>query len=83
MKKSYFAKTNILREKIFPRALRVPTEYQILTWENEGGCLDGRCNNIMIVNGILCETWFDRIKATLMPYWRRFRVFFRNNQQNA
>lgn len=82
MKKINFVnRKNSLREKFFPNAFRVPTEYQLMTWENEGGCLYGACDNIVIINGVLCATWTDRVKATLMPYWKNLKSFFQLSRQ--
>ena len=69
--------SNSFREKFFPKSFRVPTEYQILNWEYEGGCLNGVCaTNISIINGVLCETWWDKVKATSLPFLKSFRTFF-------
>lgn len=65
---------NSFRDKFFPKSVRIPTEFQILEWEYEGGCLNGVCSsNISIINGVLCETWWERIKATSLPFWKSFR----------
>jgi hypothetical protein len=75
MDKINFAKKNSFREKFFPKSFRVPTEFQINTWEYEGGSLNGACDNTVIINGVLCQTWFEKVKATVLPYWRRFVTF--------
>lgn len=75
MKKTETSYTNSLRQRFFPHSFRVPTEFQMNTWENEGGCLNGNCD-IVIINGVLCQTWSDRVKATIEPYWKNFKSLF-------
>ncbi len=74
---------NSLRQKFFPSSFRVPTEFQINTWEYEGGCINGVCENVVIINGVLCQTWFDRVKATLTPYWKNFKSFFNFSKEQT
>lgn len=82
MKSINCSKKNSLRQKFFPNSFRIPTEVQINTWENEGGCINGACENVVIVNGVLCQTWLDRVKATLSPIWKNFKSLFSfSNQQ--
>lgn len=75
MKKINTSKKNSLKQKFFPNSFRVPTEFQINTWEYEGGCLNANCD-VVIINGVLCQTWSDRVKATLAPYWKNFKSLF-------
>ncbi|OYZ22327.1 MAG: hypothetical protein B7Y39_07560 [Bdellovibrio sp. 28-41-41] len=75
MKKINTSNRNSLRQRFFPHSFRVPTEFQINTWENEGGCLNGNCD-VVIINGVLCQTWFDRVKATMGPYLKNVKSFF-------
>jgi len=76
MKKIDSSTKNSLRRKFFPNSFRVPTQFQMNTWEYEGGCLNGDCENIVIINGVLCQTWFDKVKATVNPHWRNFKLLF-------
>ncbi len=64
------------REKLFPYPLRVPTERQVLTWEDEGGNLS-TCEDIVIINGVLCRTWTERVRASFISFWDRIRGIFR------
>ncbi len=64
-----FVRRNSFRKNFFPKTVRVPTEFQLNTWENEGGCVYGACSDVVIVNGVLCENMTDRFRATLKPYW--------------
>jgi|JI10StandDraft_1071094.scaffolds.fasta_scaffold2455903_1 hypothetical protein len=75
MKKINTSNRNSLRQKFFPNSFRVPTEFQINTWENEGGCLNGNCD-VIIINGVLCQTWFDRVKAITVPYLKNVKSIF-------
>ncbi len=64
------------REKLFPYPLRVPTERQVLTWEDEGGNLS-TSEDIVIINGVLCRTWTERARASFISFWGHIRAFFR------
>ena len=64
------------REKLFHYPLRVPTERQVLTWEDEGGNLS-TSEDIVIINGVLCRTWTERTRASFISFWDRVRGFFR------
>lgn len=81
MKKIDSSNRYSLRRRFFPNSFRVPTQFQINTWEYEGGCLNGNCDDVVIVNGVLCQTWSDRVKATLAPYWKNFKLFFTPKEQ--
>lgn len=67
---------NSFRERFFPKSFRAPTEYQILNWEYEGGSQQSAVDNIVIINGVLCETTWDRWKATMLPITKFFRRTF-------
>lgn len=69
-----FIKRNSLRNKLFQNPVRVPTEFQLITWENEGGNLYGANDDVVIINGILCQTWLDRVRASLRPIWKAVRT---------
>lgn len=64
-----FERRNSFRKNFFLKTVRIPTEFQLNTWENEGGCLYGACDDVVIINGVLCETMLDRVKATFKPYF--------------
>ena len=64
-----FVKRNSFRRNFFPKSIRVPTEFQLNTWEYEGGCLYGTCDDVQIVNGVLCHTWWDKARASIQPFW--------------
>lgn len=65
------------REKLFPNPLRVPTERQVLTWEDEGGNLS-MCEDVVIINGVLCQTWPERVRASFRSHWDWFRTFIQS-----
>lgn len=73
----FICRNDNFRRKLYTKTIRIPTEVQLNTWENEGGCLYGVKDNNVIINGLLCETFLDRIRATVKPYWDQLRAMFR------
>ena len=53
----------------FQNTFNLPTEFQLNTWENDGGFVFGAWDEIVLVNGILCRTWSDRARAAFRPRW--------------
>lgn len=72
-----FVKRSSFRKNFFPKSIRVPTEFQLNTWEYEGGCLYGACDDVEIVNGVLCRTWMDKVRATVKPFWSASKSLLR------
>lgn len=71
-----FVRRNSFRKNFFPKSIRVPTEFQLNTWENEGGCVYGACDNAVIIDGVLCENMSDKFRVTLRTYWKGLRSLF-------
>ena len=58
---------------------RRPTEVQLKTWVNEGGQNFGDIKKVSLVNGVLCQTWSEKFRATLHPYINSFKKIFDGN----
>jgi len=76
MKNENPSRKKSLREKLIPSSVRIPTEYQFQTWEYEGGRLKHSEDNIVIINGVLCETWKQKVRASMTGCWQNLKAFF-------
>jgi hypothetical protein len=76
MSNIHFLRKSSVRKNFFLNSIRVPTEFQLNTWENEGGSLFGAGDDAVIVNGVLCRNWRDKLEASVRPHWQTLKGMF-------
>jgi hypothetical protein len=73
-------------ETLFARFLQKraqePTSNQISTWEDDGGNYDLLCDDLVIISGIQCRTYFQKVRAKLYKYWRMARLYLQMQQSH-
>ena len=71
-----YASPDTLFLRFLQRKAKKPTEVQLSTWENDGGNVETSDQDFVIINGMVCCTWTQRVRAYLTKYWRLARMQF-------
>ncbi|MBC7419700.1 MAG: hypothetical protein H7328_03135 [Bdellovibrio sp.] len=71
-----YASPDTLFSRFLQRRAKNPTERQISTWEDDGGNVDTADHQFVIINGVICCTSIQRLRAYVTKYWRLIRMQF-------
>ena len=76
------ATPDTLFARFLQKKAKLPTEKQIHTWENDGGNVETSADHFEVINGTVCCTFSQKVRAYVNKYWRFFRMQWHSKHLN-